>query len=111
MNPAAIAMLFIAFHMIGDFVTQTQWMANRKLEDWWARTIHVFVYSFPFWVLAKLTLTDVAGFWFVFALFIPHWIIDCRRWASGDAWPAKPIMVDQSLHALHLAIVFAVFYG
>lgn len=140
LNPAAIALFFVAFHMIGDYVTQTNWMARYKMAAGWptstercsdygmlepaqhsrldreinaaeVRTLHVFLYTLPFVILGILTLSSSQAFWSSLSIFVPHWIIDCRRWASPDPWPPKPIMVDQALHALHLAIVFAVFYG
>jgi hypothetical protein len=136
LNPASIALFFVAFHMVGDYITQTNWMAankflkrgpkpyfheyGRSFEENavlnfglanFARTLHVLLYTIPFAVLAAVTLPTLSAVAVSAAVFIPHWIIDCRRWASPDPWPPKPIMVDQALHALHLAIVFAVFYG
>ena len=112
MSAASVALFFIALHMIGDYVTQTNWMAANKLRSGGVRTLHVLIYSIPFWVLGCLSLpTGENGILLFVSVFIPHWIIDCRRWASPDPWPPKPIMVDQSLHALHLAIIFFCFYG
>lgn len=141
LDPAAIALGFVALHLIGDFVTQTPWMAANKMTrhddeagppcedcglrsrcpDWrdrrrWAaavvRTGHVATYSLPFIPLGLLGgLSFPAALLLGAAVFVPHWLIDCRRWASPEPWPAKPIMVDQSLHAAHLAIVFAAFFG
>jgi len=145
MNAASIALFFVAFHMLGDFVTQTHKMATLKFmqpppsppqlcssEDepyflfevstWWPRfwnavyyrTLHVLIYVTPFVALAAWTLPCENRWlllWFALSVFVPHWLIDCRRWPKQHPWPAKSLAVDQSLHALHLAIVFCVFYG
>lgn len=111
LNPAAIALFFVAFHMIGDYVTQTNWMAANKFENWGVRLLHVSAYSFPFLVLGLLSLPERQACQMFLWVLAPHFIIDCRRWASPVPWPPKPIMVDQALHSLHLAIVFAWFYG
>jgi hypothetical protein len=106
-----IALWIISLHLLGDYVTQTNAMAARKLTDWRIRTLHVAVYTLPFAVLA----VAVGGTWqpwiFPLLVFVPHWITDCRRWASPDPWPPKPIMVDQTIHALCLAIAATLCYG
>lgn len=135
-NPAGVLFFFLAFHFLGDFVLQGQWLADNKLlrfekrpdfysfgpysEVWvitnfWksflARSVHVFLYTWLFWVLGYCTLGLMGSLYLALAIYIPHWVIDIKRWASGDKWPSKPLAVDQSLHLTHLAIVFAFFYG
>lgn len=99
------ALIVLALHMLGDFVTQTDDMAKLKFLDWKVRTVHVFLYTGPFYVLG---INAGWPLWVPFAIFAAHWITDCRRWASGDKWPPKPIMVDQTLHILQLAIILSV---
>lgn len=101
-----LALWIIAAHMLGDFVLQTDNMATLKMHDSEIRASHVSVYCIPF---AFLAFTPVsAGFWhsvvaLVF-LWVAHFVTDSGQWASGESWPAKPIVVDQSLHAIQLAV-------
>jgi len=90
--------------MLGDFVLQMQWMSDRKFwkyemefmdsfqyttawcTNFWdamyVRTIHVLLYTLPYVGLAVWTLPHHSHWsllWFALAIFIPHWITDCRR--------------------------------
>jgi len=90
--------------MVGEYVTQTDWMAAHKLTDWRPRLAHVATYTAGFAVVAaqaQMSLPRAAAF--LLAIFVPHFVVDCRRWASGEHWPPKPIMVDQAIHAACLA--------
>lgn len=101
----AIDLTIIACHMVGEYVTQTDWMAARKLSDWRARLAHVAAYTAGFAFVpwqAHLPLARAAAF--LLAIGIPHFCVDCRRWASGDVWPPKPILVDQAIHMAFLAV-------
>ena len=56
------------FHLIGDYITQTSWMAVNKVKSWLAAVTHAFVYSAPFAML---------GSWQAWAvIFGTHAIID-----------------------------------
>lgn len=44
-------MLQLILHLLGDYVTQSDWMASRKRENFMAATIHAIVYSLPFLIL------------------------------------------------------------
>jgi len=126
MNAAAVLAWFFALHMLGDYVTQNSWMAGNKLANAGVRFVHVLVYSLPFALLGYLVpphsqlgafghsftvQADLAFVWLFLAVFIPHFLIDSKRFCTSNPWPMKPIMVDQTLHAIHLAVVFSVFYG
>lgn len=101
-----LALWFIAAHMVGDYIAQTGWMAANKMKRADALLIHVLCYTACFagpaffyaasWQAATVGLA---------ALAVMHGITDCRRWASGAQWPPKPILVDQAMHAVQIAIV------
>lgn len=96
----------IAAHAAGDFIFQTQWMAANKLKDARARAVHVAAYTACF--LPSLLASGLGGQSILLAMAliaIPHFILDSRRWASPDPWPPRPILVDQSLHLIHLALL------
>lgn len=56
------------FHLIGDYITQTSWMATNKVKSWLAAVTHAFIYSAPFATL---------GSWRAWAvIFGTHAVID-----------------------------------
>ena len=38
----------LLLHLIGDYILQTNWMANNKTKHWWPAWVHACVYSIPF---------------------------------------------------------------
>lgn len=46
-------MLQLIFHLIGDYVTQSDWMAQNKTKSTWAAFCHASVYSLPFLMIAS----------------------------------------------------------
>ena len=79
----------LILHLIGDYVTQSDWMAQNKTKRFEVAWIHAFVYSLPF---ALLTHSWTA--WFVIAW--SHCFIDRYRLARyvvfaknfmGAPWP------------------------
>lgn len=98
-----------ACHMLGDFVFQTDWMAARKLTNWKVRAIHVLVYSATFLPVLLFYYNAWAALLFFLALILTHFVLDSRRWVSGEKWPPKPIIVDQTLHLVVLAILSSAF--
>jgi hypothetical protein len=106
----SIGLLLASAHMVGDFVTQNEWMAANKLCDWRARLVHVAVYTAGFVPVVLLTpLTWEHRGIFLALLFVTHFVTDGRRWASGDKWPPKPILVDQSIHVATLGALAMLF--
>ena len=41
-------MIALILHLIGDYVTQSQWMADNKTKSTWAAFVHATIYSVPF---------------------------------------------------------------
>lgn len=137
MTTQMIPLLMLAAHMIGDFVTQNQWMADNKfvkygtayrsddrgrlcavpdsaLNFWDAalvRLSHVCVYTAGFIPIARIAFPadHSRGSWFLVAILVTHYVTDCRRWASGEKWPAKPLLVDQTIHITTLAVIGVLF--
>lgn len=105
-----LSLALIASHMVGDYIAQTDWQAARKLADWRVRAWHVLLYSMCFLpALARYAPSPAAAAWFLGLNFVAHFITDSRRWASGEKWPPKPILVDQSIHMATLAVLGSVF--
>lgn len=96
----------LAGHMIGDYVFQTNEEAISKTSDKKALLSHVTKYTLAF---IPVTLVSKANWYrksiFIALLFGSHLLTDSRRWASGEKWKPKPILVDQALHAVQLTIL------
>lgn len=105
-----LSMVLLACHMVGDYIAQTDWMASNKLKNAKIRAIHVTCYSLcfiPAAIYSHAGATSAA--WFFALLWVTHFVTDSRRWASGDKWPPKPILVDQSIHLATLAVLGVMF--
>ncbi|WP_051054176.1 DUF3307 domain-containing protein [Fibrella aestuarina] len=66
------------FHLIGDYVTQNDWLAQNKTKDWNVAFIHACIYSVPF---AWLVSGNVYCGYQLFIIMITHALIDHYRLA------------------------------
>lgn len=48
-------MIQLILHLLGDYVTQSDWMAQNKTKSTWAAFIHSTVYAAPFAFIASWT--------------------------------------------------------
>jgi hypothetical protein len=80
-------------------------MAANKLTDWRVRAAHVLVYAATF-AVAGAFYADTLWQWALAVMFVgaAHFATDSKRWRTSNPWPAMPILQDQSLHAVQLAI-------
>ncbi len=78
----------LLLHLLGDYVTQSDWMATRKTVSTWAAFVHATLYSLPFFLLG--------GYRAVFVIWSTHLLIDRFRLARylvfaknflGWPWP------------------------
>lgn len=106
-----IALYLISAHMAGDYLFQTHWMAAGKLGSWWPRFIHVLVYTACFIPVALAEGSGARAAAFLGALYVLHFLTDSHRWRTANPWPPMPILHDQSLHAVQLALLGGLFYG
>lgn len=81
----------LLLHLIGDYITQTDWMAKKKAtsHSMVPASIHAIVYSLPF-----LLLSPSQAAWFV--IFWTHFMIDRFRLARYVVF-AKNWITDRSL--------------
>lgn len=103
-----IALEILALHMLGDYILQTEWMAQNKLSDPLVRLAHVTAYSIPF-LLWGNWYYDMAGILFGTSVMITHFMIDSYRFYADHPWPPKSILIDQSLHIITLAVLARMF--
>ena len=64
-------MLQLILHLIGDYITQSNWMAVNKTTRWTPAITHALIYALPFFIL-----TNVYG---VCIIGITHLFIDRFR--------------------------------
>lgn len=76
----------LILHLIGDYVTQSDWMANGKTKAHWPAFCHALVYALPFGFLCSSWLA-----WLV--IFGTHFFIDRYRLARFVVY-AKNIVFD-----------------
>lgn len=78
----------LILHLIGDYVTQSDWMAQRKTKSTWAAFVHATVYSLPFLLIGSMQALLV--------IWATHLLIDRFRLARylvfaknfmGWPWP------------------------
>jgi hypothetical protein len=79
----------LILHGIGDYITQTDWMANEKTKRTWAAFVHATVYSLPFLLLTQSPLA-------IFVIWFTHLLIDRFRLARYVVF-AKNWITNQSL--------------
>lgn len=101
-----LALFVLASHVGGDFLTQNDQEARTKFSSVAVRALHVTKYTlWFFWVLWFLPLVGAAGL--LLLIWVTHFITDTRRWVpENHPWPAKAIVVDQSIHLVTLAVLF-----
>lgn len=105
-----IGLYLIAAHMAGDYLFQSADMAARKLADRRVRALHVAVYTACFFPVAvAFERFSGAGLLFLALLFVAHFATDSKRWRTSNPWPAMPILHDQSLHIVQIAILGGLF--
>lgn len=80
-------MVLMIGHMIGDWLLQNQWMADRKTKNLWVRTLHVTIYTFVLWNVMVFWWNDPAVWlnrkddlsWLACWIFWSHFVIDSYK--------------------------------
>jgi len=79
----------LTLHLVGDYILQSDWMAQEKTKRNFPALAHAAVYSLPF-LLLRPSLTAMA------VIFITHGLIDRYRlarylvWAKNWLGPNRP---------------------
>lgn len=99
-----LTLYLLACHAAGDFVLQTDRMAEQKFDDLAICLLHCAVYTAVFLpVVVAVGWSVVRTAAFATIVFAIHAAIDSRRWND-----AVPIWSDQALHVIALALAVAV---
>lgn len=69
----------ILMHLIGDYATQSDWMASQKTQRSWPALCHATAYSAPFLLLNASLVAWLA-------ILISHFFIDRYRLATYLVW-------------------------
>lgn len=69
----------VLLHFVGDYLTQTSWMANEKVKRWWPAWVHATIYTLPFILLT----TSIPA---LLTIQVTHAIIDHYRLAKHFIW-------------------------
>jgi len=80
----------LILHLLGDYVTQSDWMAQNKTKSTYAALLHATTYSIPFALIASLNALLV--------IWITHFFIDRYRLARYVVY-AKNILFQPGLIA------------
>lgn len=66
-------------HLVGDYILQSDWMANEKTKRWWPAWAHALTYGLPFLLVTQspLALAVIVG---------THAVIDHYRLARHVVW-------------------------
>lgn len=75
-------------HLCGDYVLQSDWMAQEKTKKWWPAIAHALTYGLPF-ILVTHSIIALA------IIVITHAIIDHYRLARYVVW-AKNFLAPKS---------------
>lgn len=75
---SAIALCGLA-HMVGDYLIQSDWMAQEKTKRWWPAIAHGVSYGLPFLLVTQSPLA-------LLAIVGTHAVIDRYRLARHVVW-------------------------
>lgn len=79
----------VVLHLVGDYITQTDWMATEKTKRFFPAFIHVIIYSAPFLIFLH------ASYLALTVIFLSHILIDRYRLARYLLW-ARSWLFDRS---------------
>lgn len=66
-------------HLLGDYITQSHWMATEKTKRWWPAWAHAITYGMPFVLLTRSPLA-------LAVIVVTHAVIDHYRLARHIVW-------------------------
>lgn len=69
----------VILHFIGDYIIQSNWMANEKVNRWLPAWIHGITYALPFLILTRSVPA-------LLVICVSHVIIDHYRLAKHFIW-------------------------
>lgn len=71
--------LGVLLHFVGDYIIQTEWMAQTKTKRWLPAVLHGVTYGVPFVMVTQSILS-------LFVIIVTHIVIDHYRLARHVIW-------------------------
>ena len=103
-------------HFVGDYLLQTDWMANNKKKSSWACAVHVAIYLLPFICMTRISWLGLL------VIAVQHFAQDrsnfvvyfmrvkgSEDFATGPCSPWSVIVTDNILHILFIGTLLAQF--
>lgn len=84
-------------HAVGDYLLQSQWMANNKTKSTWAAFVHACTYTIPFLVFSPSPAAIGVILW-------SHVLIDRFRLARYLVWFKNAALHPTALHPILFGI-------
>lgn len=85
MTAAALpVLLFFVAHLLGDYVIQTDWMAQEKVRRWWPAVVHGVTYAACYLLVTR-------SIWALLVIGGTHIVIDRYRLAKHLSWAKNQI--------------------
>lgn len=78
-------------HLAGDYLIQSDWMANEKTKRWWPAILHAVTYGLPF-VLVTRSVPALA------VIVVTHAVIDRYRLARYVVWAKNHVAPKSCWH-------------
>lgn len=97
MQYATLLYKLIACHMLGDYVLQTDFLANTKGQNWWHLIAHCVLYTLPFAMAFGIDYN-------ILLLFVSHIIIDALK----ARWQKIDYTQDQVAHIIIMVLLYIV---
>lgn len=80
----------IVAHLVGDYILQSDYLANEKTKQDWAAWVHAWTYTLPFlFITSSLTA--------ILVIMATHYLIDRYRLARYVCW-LKNFLAPRSTH-------------
>ena len=77
----------LILHFVGDYIIQTDWMAQNKVARWWPAWVHGLTYGFGFAILLFLSFgIDGHSVFALTVIVVTHVVIDHYRLAKHVSW-------------------------
>lgn len=87
MTLAIVLNLALLCHLLGDYVLQSDWMAQQKTKSSLPALVHAITYSLPFWGLVVWAGYEYsAGMLALLVITSTHYLIDRYRLARYVCW-------------------------
>jgi hypothetical protein len=83
-----VAFGLLLAHLFGDYVLQSDWMANEKTKRWWPAVAHAITYGLPFLLVTRSPAA-------LAVIVVTHAVIDRYRLARHVVW-AKNFLAPRS---------------